>query len=107
MTSFLLKSKNCPPTVYNFISANGDGFNESFTIKGLRNIFVNFELILYNRWGRLIWTGNNQTENWNGHSNEGNRLDENTSSESTYYYILNLNDEGYPEPLSGYLYYTK
>ena len=107
ITSFLLMSKNCPPTVYNFISANGDGINESFTIKGLRNIFVNFELNLYNRWGRLIWTGNNQTENWNGHSNEGYRLDENTTSESTYYYILNLNDEGYPEPLSGYLYYTK
>ncbi len=107
ITSFLLTSRNCPPTVYNYISANGDGINESFTIKGLRNIFVNFELNLYNRWGRLIWTGNNQTENWNGHSNEGYRLDENTTSESTYYYILNLNDEGYPEPLSGYLYYTK
>lgn len=107
ITSFLLTSRNCPPTVYNYISANGDGINESFTIKGLRNIFVNFELNLYNRWGRLIWTGNNQTENWNGQSNEGYRLDENTTSESTYYYILNLNDEGYPEPLSGYLYYTK
>ncbi len=107
ITSFLLLSKNCPPTVYNFISANGDGINESFTIKGLRNIFVNFELNLYNRWGRLIWTGNNQTENWNGLSNKGYRMDDNTTSESTYYYILNLNDEGYPEPLSGYLYYTK
>ena len=107
ITSFLLMSRNCPPTVYNYISANGDGINESFTIKGLRDIFVNFELNLYNRWGRLIWTGNNQTENWNGYSNKGYRLDEHSSSESTYYYILNLNDEGYPEPLSGYLYYTK
>ena len=107
ITSFLLTSRNCPPTVYNYISANGDGINESFTIKGLRNIFVNFELNLYNRWGRLIWTGNNQTENWNGHSNENHRLDEKSTSESTYYYILNLNDSSYPEPLSGYLYYTK
>ncbi len=107
ITSFLLLSKNCPPTVYNFISANGDGINDSFTIKGLRDIFVNFELNLYNRWGKLIWTGNNQTENWNGYSNKGHRLDENSTSESTYYYILNLNDEGYPDPLSGYLYYTK
>lgn len=107
ITSFILLSKNCPPTVYNYISANGDGINESFTIKGLRDIFVNFELNLYNRWGRLIWTGDNQTENWNGYSNKGYRMDENSTSESTYYYILNLNDDGYPEPLSGYLYYTK
>ena len=107
ITSFLLTSRNCPPTVYNYISANGDGINESFTIKGLRDIFVNFELNLYNRWGRLIWTGNNQTENWNGYSNKGYRIDEDSTSESTYYYILNLNDDGYPEPLSGYLYYTK
>jgi len=107
ITSFLLMYKNCPPTVYNYISANGDGLNESFTIKGLRDIFVNFELNLYNRWGKLIWTGNNQTENWNGYSNKGYRMDENSTSESTYYYILYLNDEGYPDPLSGYLYYTK
>lgn len=107
ITSFLVKSKNCPPTVYNYVSANGDGINETFTIKGLRNIFVNFELNLYNRWGRLIWTGNNQTQNWDGFSNEGFRFDGSNSPKSTFYYILNLNDEGYPEPLSGYLYYTK
>ncbi len=107
ITSFILQSTNCPPTVYNYVSANGDGINDTFTIEGLRDIFVNFELNLYNRWGRLIWTGNNQTEDWNGFSNKGFRLDENDSPYSTYYYILNLNDEGYPIPLSGFLYFNK
>ncbi len=107
ITSFLLLTKNCPPTVYNYVSANGDGLNETFTINGLRDVFINYEINLYNRWGRLIWTGNNQTEDWNGFSNEGFRFDESNSPKSTFYYILNLNDEGYPEPLSGYLYYTK
>ncbi len=107
ITSFFLYSVNCPPTVYNYVSGNGDGINDTFTIKGLRDIFVNFEISLYNRWGRLIWTGNNQTPDWDGFSNKGGRLDENDSPYSTYYYILNLNDEGYPEPLTGFLYYNK
>jgi gliding motility-associated-like protein len=107
ITSFLLLTKNCPPIVYNYVSSNGDGMNDSFFIEGLRDIFVNFELSLYNRWGRLIWTGNNQSEDWDGFSNKGYRLDENNSPKSTYYYILYLNDADYPEPLSGYLYYTK
>lgn len=107
ITSFFLNAVNCPPTVYNYVSGNGDGINDTFVIKGLRDIFVNFELSLYNRWGRLIWTGNNQTADWDGFSNKGGRLDDEDSPYSTYYYILNLNDAGYPEPLTGFLYYNK
>lgn len=107
ITSFMLYSINCPPTIYNYVSGNGDGINDTFTIKGLRDIFVNFELNLYNRWGRLIWTGNNQTPDWDGFANKGQRFDDSDSPYSTYYYILNLNDEGYPEPYSGFLYYNK
>lgn len=107
ITSFLLYSINCPLTVYNYVSGNGDGINETFTIKGLRDVFVNFELSLYNRWGKLIWTGNNQTPDWDGLSNQGQRLDNGYSAASTYYYILHLNDESYPEPISGFLYFNR
>ena len=107
ITSFLLISKNCPPTIYNYVSANNDGINDTFFIEGLRDIFVNFQLEIYNRWGRLIWTGNNQTEDWNGFSNEKFIIDDRKSQNSTYYYILNLNDVDYPIPLTGWLYFTK
>ena len=107
ITSFLLISKNCPPTIYNYVSSNNDGINDTFFIEGLRDIFVNFQLEIYNRWGRLIWTGNNQTEDWNGFSNEKFIIDERKSQNSTYYYILNLNDVDYPIPLTGWLYFTK
>lgn len=107
ITSFLLTSRNCPPTVYNYVSANNDGFNDSFFIAGLRNIFMNFQLEIYNRWGRLIWTGNNQTNDWDGFSNQNFRFDNSESPKSTFYYILNLNDVDYPIPLSGWLYFTK
>lgn len=107
IATFVLQAVNCPPTVYNYVSGNGDGVNDTFTIEGLRNIFVNYELSIYNRWGRLIWTGNNNAPDWDGFSNKGGRFDHEDSPYSTYYYILNLNDEGYPEPLKGFLFYNK
>lgn len=106
-TSFLLTTKNCPPTVYNYISANGDNINEAFHVEGLRDVFINFKIEIYNRWGRLIWTGNNQSEDWNGYSNTGNRLDDMNSPKGTYYYLIYLNDDSYPEPLQGFLYITR
>jgi gliding motility-associated-like protein len=107
ITSFLLNVKNCPPTVYNYISPNNDNYNETFFIKGLRDIFINFELEVYNRWGRLVWQGNNQTNDWDGFSTKGFKLDNELSPKGTYYYLLFLNDPDYPQPLTGFLYLEK
>jgi gliding motility-associated-like protein len=71
VTSFLLTTRNCPPTVYNYVSANNDSANDTFTIAGLRNIFLNFRLEVYNRWGRLLWSGTNDTEDWDGYVKDG------------------------------------
>ena len=107
ITSFFLNVRNCPPTVYNYVSANNDNYNETFFIKGLRDIFVNFELEVYNRWGRLVWQGNNQTNDWDGFSTKGFKLDNELSPKGTYYYLLFLNDPDYPQPLTGFLYLEK
>jgi len=102
LTSFLLTTRNCPPTVYNFVSANNDMLNDSFYIAGLRDIFLNYQLEIYNRWGRLIWSGNRNTEDWNGHVNDG--YETTKAPDGTYFYLLYLNDADYPEPLKGFLY---
>ncbi|MCF6130697.1 gliding motility-associated C-terminal domain-containing protein [Flavobacterium wongokense] len=102
ITSFLLTTRNCPPTVYNYISANNDSYNETFFIAGLRNIFMDFKLEVYNRWGRLVWTGNNNTEDWDGHIKDG--FSGKNATDGTYFYLLFLNDVDYPEPLKGFLY---
>lgn len=107
ITSFLLQTKICPPTFNNYVSNNNDGVNDSFSIEGLRDIFMNFELEIYNRWGKLIWTGNNNSPDWDGLATKGLRLDNLNVPEGTYYYILKLNDSDYPDPLTGWLYYTK
>lgn len=102
VTSFTLFTKNCPPTVYNAVSANGDGSNDTFFIDGLRDVFVNFSLEVYNRWGKLVWTGNNSKEDWDG--TVPNAVGGEKAPEGTYYYVLKLNDPDYPNALVGYLY---
>ena len=102
ISSFLLKTRNCPPTFYNFVSANTDSYNDTFFISGLRDIFLNFKLEIYNRWGRLLWTGNQNTEDWDGYVKDG--VGSKNAPDGTYFYLLFLNDIDYPEPLRGFLY---
>ena len=104
IASFDLKVKNCPPKVYNYISANNDNTNDRFFIEGLRDIFLNFKLDIYNRWGVLIWQGNNQMEDWDGKATKGMRFDNDFVPDGTYYYILHLNDPDYTSPMTGFLY---
>ena len=102
LTSFLLTTRNCPPIIYNYVSANNDPYNETFFIAGLRDIFINFKLEVYNRWGILIWTGNNTVEDWNGYVKNG--VGNSQASDGTYYYVLHLNDPDYTNPMTGFLF---
>jgi gliding motility-associated-like protein len=106
-SSFLLKTIKCPPIVYNYVSANNDGTNDTFTIKGLRDVFFNFKLEIYNRWGHLVWTGNNNSPNWDGQAAQGYILDNSEIIDGTYFYSLELNDADYPDPLFGYLFVNR
>lgn len=107
ITSFQLDTKNCPPTVYNAVSPNGDGLNDTFFIDGLRDIFLNFELFVYNRWGILVWQGNNNTPDWDGVTTKGIVIKGNDVPAGTYFYVLELNDPDYSNGMSGYLYLSK
>lgn len=101
-TSFLLTTRNCPPTVYNFVSVNNDSTNDTFFIDGLHNIFLDFKLEIYSRWGRLLWTGNQNTGDWDGYVKDG--FEKKNAPDGTYFYLLFLNDIDYPAPLKGFLY---
>jgi gliding motility-associated-like protein len=106
-TSFLLNTNNCPPAIHNFVSANNDTKNDSFYIEGLRDVFLNFTLSIYNRWGTLIWEGNNNLPDWDGFANKGFLINRSGVPDGTYFYLLNLNDKEYPKPLAGYLYLSR
>ena len=107
ITSFLLETKNCPPKPYNAVTPNNDGLNDYLFFDGLRDIFTNFKLYVYSRWGRLIWEGDNNSENWFGQSSKGAELHIGDAPDGTYFYILDLNDADYPNPLTGFVYLTR
>lgn len=93
---------NCPPFIPEGFSPNADGVNDWFNIRGLYDVFVNHELKIFNRYGILIFEGDNATK-WYGLINRGlNNLGERVPV-GTYYYVLHLNDLEY-QPEMGWVY---
>lgn len=102
-----LIQKKCMPKVYNLVTPNNDGDNDYLIIDGLWNIFQNFELEIYNRWGTLVWKGNHQTNHFTGQANKGIEISGTQLPTGTYYYFLNLNDPDFPQIINGYLQLTR
>lgn len=107
IAQILLLTEPCPPIVYNHYTPNGDGVNDTFFIEGLHNIFKNFKLEIYNRWGVLIWKGNDNTPDWDGYANTGFLYSKNQLPAGTYYYVLYLNEPNYKNPLVGWVFLNK
>lgn len=58
------------PTIFtpNAFTPNGDKLNDIFKIKGFG--LVEFELLIFNRWGQLIYKSNDIEEGWDGRVNK-------------------------------------
>jgi gliding motility-associated-like protein len=100
--AFALTVENCPPFVPQGFSPNEDGANDWFNIQGLYDIFERHELKIYNRYGTLIFEGDNSLR-WEGRINRGLNNHGNLVPVGTYFYILNLNDPNY-KPIQGWVY---
>ncbi|SHI78321.1 gliding motility-associated C-terminal domain-containing protein [Mesonia phycicola] len=93
--SFNIGVENCPPFIPEGFSPNDDTVNDTFHISGLYNIFEKFQLKIYNRYGNLIYEGNNNTPEWDGKSTRGLTNEGKQLPTGTYYYILDLKDSNY------------
>lgn len=107
ITQFELLTELCPPTVYTHYTPNGDGVNDTFFIQGLKNIFLNFKLSIFNRWGTLVWKGDKNTPDWDGNANQPNVVLNGNLPEGTYYYVLDLNEPNFKKPLTGFLFLNR
>jgi len=58
------------PTAF---SPNGDGLNDVFGIKGIGIDTLNFNFIITNRWGELLFETNDINESWDGFYSKGGR----------------------------------
>ncbi len=103
ITQFNLSNKFCAVTYYNFFTPNGN----NFFIEGLEDVYPNYEISVYNRWGVIVWTGNKNIPYWDGTSNQGLILLSGTLPSGTYYYVLNYNDATQPEKKVAWIYLSR
>ncbi|MBW6501934.1 MAG: gliding motility-associated C-terminal domain-containing protein, partial [Bacteroidales bacterium] len=83
-------SYNCVE-ISNIITPNSDGFNDEWILRNI-DLYPNAEVLVFNRWGKLIFRTKNISANpWDGTS-EGRLV-----PTDSYHYILYLNDGSEPK----------
>ncbi|MBN4057962.1 gliding motility-associated C-terminal domain-containing protein [Olleya sp. AH-315-K02] len=85
------------------VTANGDQWNEYFTITGIELCGFTVELQIFNRWGAKIYESNDYQNNWNGFAHSSSIGKSDKVPTGTYYYIINLKDSGL-KPFAGPIY---
>jgi gliding motility-associated-like protein len=78
----------------NVFTPNGDGQNDFFVPLEYEDI-ASTEILIYNRWGKLVYQSDDVLKGWNG------KIDGNDAATDTYYYILNYSG------FAGIMYQTK
>lgn len=82
----------------NVITPNGDGVNDVWNIEHIEN-FPNATFIIYNRWGNIVWKAGGNVFQWNGTNYRNGEL----LADGTYFYVIDLQSNSYPEPYTGYI----
>lgn len=72
----------------NVFTPNGDGSNDIFTIN-LENA-IEYEMVILNRWGNVVFENNDPNVGWNGKINNTGA----DCTEGTYFYKFNVKGQG-------------
>lgn len=80
-TNISIPERICCDQVFvpNAFTPNNDGKNDEFSLKGSSGIELS-QFMIYNRWGELVFNGQNLFDSWNGHYKGGE------AEMGTYYY---------------------
>ena len=88
--------------LYDGFSPNENGKNDYFTIGNLKELYPNFKVEFYNRWGKKVFTSNASNPSWNGRLNGNGKL----SPTGVYYYIIYFNKD-HKKPIQQRLYLSR
>ncbi|SHM84155.1 gliding motility-associated C-terminal domain-containing protein [Flavobacterium chilense] len=98
---------SCLPNIYNAISPNSDGLNDTFKIEGI-DCFPNNTVKIYNRYGVVVYEKkgyDNITHPFEGLSDGRSTIKKSDKLPTgTYFYTLEYDDNGKKVSKSGYLY---
>ncbi len=101
-----IKIINANLIVYNFISIDGDDLNKELIIEGIEQ-FPENHLEIFNRYGKLVWSGksyNNTTNVFNGLSNVTGVVSKDSFLPSgTYFYLLSYPNTCSNQQLKGFI----
>jgi gliding motility-associated-like protein len=87
-------------------SPNDDGINDEFVIINLPELYPNFHLEIYNRYGNVLYKGNKDVPNWNGRAWEGMKFSNEVLPTGVYFFVLEFND-GIRKPIQGRVYLSR
>ena len=73
---------------------NGDGYNDTWMLD-FAGLFPDLEVEVFNRWGESLFRSVGYTKPWDG------RYDGKLVPMGTYYYVIDLHDERFPDALTG------
>ncbi|MFT0155106.1 gliding motility-associated C-terminal domain-containing protein [Tenacibaculum ascidiaceicola] len=91
------------------ISPNGDNLND-FLIFDEVNEYAHNKLVIYNRWGNIVYQTEDYKNNWDGTSNGRSTINrEDKLPAATYFYYLELGDEpnAYQKLKKGWVYINR
>ena len=103
-SSFEIETENCIPFIPEGFSPNNDNINDVFEIDHLLNVYLDFELKIFSRYGNIIYKGTHKDGFWDGISNEGITFKHQLVPTGVYIYVLQLNDYRYPDSFIGTVY---
>ncbi|MFD2586410.1 BspA family leucine-rich repeat surface protein [Croceitalea marina] len=89
----------------NGISPDGDGINEFWRIEGIEE-YPNNTVVIYNRWGDMVYKVegyNNTTNTFNGEANQLNGLGASQLPEGTYFFNIIIPETNNLKQTKGYL----
>ena len=91
----------------NAFSPDGDGINDTWTIRGgLSENYPNNQIRIFNRWGVSVYETKGYQNDWNGSNYNSSRSTSSNLPVGTYFYLLDLNGDG-SNVKKGYVYLTR
>ena len=84
-TTFIIEVQGIPD-IHNVFTPNSDGTNDYFSFG--EYAMESVEVLIYNRWGELVYSWDTPNEKWDGRGIDGEDL-----PEGVYYYVLNATGE--------------
>jgi gliding motility-associated-like protein len=85
------------------VTANGDGVNDMFEIRGAEYCDYTFDVMIFNRWGNMVYEGKDYRNDWGGFAPNNSFGKSGFLPTGTYYYIINVVGADFKQ-LNGYIY---